>query len=370
MESWIKGADLSSLAEVEACGGHFKDGDIEGDALNILKDYGINMIRLRLWNNPYTPEGEGYGAGNCDLHYVMGMARRIRQQGINWLLDFHYSDFWADPGKQILPKAWQGMDADQLERAVYNYTFSVMTILKEENLLPAIAAIGNELTGGLLWPLGKVPEYGNIARFIGAGIRAVRQVDKNVKIMLHLDNGGNNELYKDWFGHYIEEGGEDFDYIGLSYYPFWHGTMEDLRNNMNDLAVRFGKDMIVTETSTGFSLEDYKQYEQLDDDQRKGMAADKKLAATVSYAMTPQGQCDFMKDLMELIKAVPEGRGKGFVYWEAAWIPVPGSGWSDKAGLAYTGESGPGGNEWANQALFDYEGNALPALKVIRDFQG
>lgn len=369
MEAWIKGADLSSLLEVEACGGRFYDQGIPKDALEILKDYGMNMVRLRLWNYPYSPDGEAYGAGNCSLFRTIMMARRVKRLGMGWLLDFHYSDCWADPGKQIPPKAWQGMNERQLEQAVYDYTFSVMTILKEENLLPDMVAVGNELTGGLLWPYGKYPDFDNITRFINAGIRAVHRAAPGTAVMVHLDNGGNNELYKDWFGRYFAAGGEDFDYIGLSYYPFWHGTMDDLRRNMNDLAVRFKKNMIVAETSSGFTLEDYKDYEKLPDSRRKGMAANAELAKRVPYTMTPEGQCAFMRDLMTLIGEVPHGRGRGFVYWEPAWLPVPGSQWASEAAIAYMQEKGPGGNEWANQALFDYEGHALPALEVIRDFK-
>lgn len=368
MEAFVKGMDLSSLLEVEECGGTFSDHGVPGDAMEILKSYGMNLLRLRLWNNPYTPEGKPFGAGTNDLPRTMQLARRAKRLEIPWLLDFHYSDFWVDPGKQMPPRAWQDMDAAQLEQAVYDYTFSVLTVLKEADLLPAMVSVGNELSCGLLWPLGRIPNFDNIARFVSAGIRAVRQVDASIPVMIHLDNGGCNELYREWFKFYFASGGEDFEYIGLSYYPFWHGSMEELRENMNDIALRFHKDMIVTETSTGFTLEDYQQYEKLPPEKRKGMATKPEVAAKVPYPMTPQGQCDFMQDMMELISQVPENRGKGFVYWEAAWIPVPGSQWASEEAIAYMEEKGPGGNEWANQALFDYEGRALPALKTIRDY--
>lgn len=370
MNVWIKGADLSSLPEVEECGGRFSDKGAAGDALKILNSYGMNMVRLRLWNDPYSDDGKPYGAGTCDLARTMTMARRVRQLGMDWMLDFHYSDAWADPGKQIPPKAWQGMNEDELEQAVYNYTFSVMTILKEERLLPAIVSVGNELSSGLLWPFGQYPNFKNIARFVNAGIRAVRQVDENVSVMVHLDNGGNNALYRSWFDQYFACGGLDFDYIGLSYYPFWHGTMEALEANVNDLAVRYKKDMIIVETSSGFTLEDYAEYEKLTADQRKGMAANAELAEKIPFDMTPEGQCGFMQRLMTIIKNIPDGRGKGFIYWEAAWIPVPGSGWATETAIDYMKEKGPVGNEWANQALFDYEGHTLPALETIRDFRG
>lgn len=368
MTQFIKGMDLSTLMEVESCGGRFFDSGKQGDALRILKGYGMNMVRLRLWNDPYSEDGVPYGAGTNDLGRTMEMARRLKAAGISWMLDFHYSDFWADPGKQIIPKAWRGMEPSELAVAIHDFTHRMMAALKEADLLPRIVAVGNELSNGLLWPHGRVPQFDNIVLFLNAGIRAAREVNPDAKIMLHLDNGGNNTLYRTWFDSYFAQGGLDFDYIGLSYYPFWHGTLEDLKNNMHDLAGRYGKDMIVAEVSTGFTLEDYASYEKLEARQRKGMATRPELAAKVPYPMSPEGQSAFMQDVMALIRDVPGGLGKGFVYWEPAWLPVPGSGWANEEALAYTGEKGPGGNEWANQALFDYDGNALPALKTIRDF--
>lgn len=370
MGIFFKGMDLSTLIEVESCGGKFHDGGRQGDAVEILKGYGMNLVRLRLWNDPYSEDGIPYGAGTNDLPRTIQMARRVQQAGIPWMLDLHYSDFWADPGKQTIPKAWRGMSPTELEQAVYDFTLWVLNRLGQEKLLPNIVAVGNELSNGLLWPWGRVPDFENIARFLNAGIRAVRQAAPEAEIMLHLDNGGNNELYRSWFDSYFACGGMDFEYIGLSYYPFWHGSIDDLKNNMHDLATRYGKDMIVAEVSTGFTMEDYAAWERLEPQQRKGMATKPALAEKVPYPMSPEGQSAFMQKIMETIRDVPDGKGRGFVYWEPAWIPVPGCGWANDAALAYIHEKGPGGNEWANQALFDYDGNALPALKTIRDFEG
>lgn len=365
---FFKGADISSLAEVKRCGGRFYDGGREKELLDILKDHGFNLARLRLWNDPFTEEGVSYGGGGNDLETTLSLAREVRERGMGWLLNFHYSDCWVDPGKQTLPKAWQGMREEELEEAVYCYTIEVLRRCREEGVLPDIVAVGNEVTAGLLWPFGKYPAYENIARFISAGIRAVRDAAPKAEVMIHLDNGGKNELYRDWFDHYLACGGEDFDYIGLSYYPFWHGTLEMLKGNMNDLALRYKKKLLLTEVSTAHTMEDYKEYEKLPDEKRKGMAATPKLAEEVPFAMTPEGQAEFMQKIMRIIAQVPERRGCGFCYWEPAWLPVPGSGWASEAGIAYMREKGPGGNEWANQGLFNYNGNALPALRVIRDF--
>ena len=359
------GADLSSLAEVEACVAKFYDGAVCRDAMTILRDHGANLVRLRLWNDPYSESGEPYGAGCNDFDRTVELARRAVSLGMAWMLDFHYSDFWADPGKQIMPKAWRGLDLEGLCRALYDYTKDTLGALSRLGVAPDIVAVGNEITNGILWPIGRTPDFDSLSKLLTAGIKAVRETLPSSRVMLHLDNGGKNELYRWWFDSYFAAHGADFDVMGLSYYPFWHGKMDDLASNMNDMARRYGKDLIVVETSMGFSLDDYGKFEMLNPAERKGNAATEKLAAAIEYPMTPEGQKRFLSDLVSKIKAVPDGHGKGFVWWEPAWVPVPGSHWSLPAGLEYTGEAGPGGNEWANQALFDYGGSALPALYSI-----
>ena len=335
------------------------------DLFAILRRRGVNLIRLRLWNDPYDETGRPYGAGTNDLDRTMILARRCKALGLPWLLDFHYSDFWADPGKQYPPKAWEGLDADRLEQAVYDFTYRTLCTLKAAGLLPAMIAPGNELSNGLLWPLGKTPNWENVARFVSAGIRAARAVAPELPIMLHLDNGGNNALYREWFDRWFANGGADFDCIGLSYYPFWHGGLEALRANMTDLAARYGKPMIVTETSMAFTLEECNVYEGISREEKRGLAANERTAACVPYPCTPEGQSAFLRDLWGVIRSVPGDLGRGFVWWEPAWLPVKGSGWTTPEGLAYVREEGPGGNEWANQAMFDYEGRALPILDTL-----
>lgn len=370
MLDYIKGMDISSLDEIEQLGAKFYDKGKEGDLIEILKNYDVNYIRLRLWNDPKSPEGVPYGAGNNDYAVTLRMAKRVKAAGLGFLLDFHYSDFWTDPGKQNKPKAWEGYDSARLEQAVYDFTKQTLLDFARDGAAPDMVQVGNELTNGLLWPEGQVPNYGNIARFVSAGIRAVREVCPLAKIMIHLDNGGKNELYRNWFEQYINVNqGEDFDIIGLSYYPFWHGTLDDLANNMNDIAVRFGKDLVVAEVSMGHTVEDYMDYEKLAPNERKGMATKPELCAKVPFAMTKEGQSAFMKAFLETLENVPQNKGRGFFYWEPAWLPVPGSGWATETALAYTKEKGPCGNEWANQALFDYDGNALPALQTIKEYQ-
>lgn len=383
---FIKGMDLSTLVELERCGVKYYDEGKEMDILDIMKKYDVDTIRIRLWNDPWSETGESYGAGENDLPTSLEIAKRVTEAGFGVLLNFHYSDFWADPGKQFKPKAWASYGVEELEQAVYDFTLETMHTFLENGVNITMVQVGNELSNGLLWPEGKVPNYDNVAKFVSAGIRAVRKVDAErlageisgvceacakldkIQVVIHLDNGGWNGLYREWFDHYIKRG-EDFDIIGLSYYPFWHGSLQALDDNMNDIAVRYGKDLIVAEVSMGHTMEDYKDYEKLSDEERKGYATRPALVEKIEYPMTKQGQYDFMEDFLNRISHVKDGKGKGFFYWEPGWIPVHGSGWATPASLKYMQDPGPCGNEWANQALFDYEGNALETLKLIRDFK-
>ena len=235
-----------------------------------------------------------------------------------------------------------------------------------------------------------MPNYDNIAKFVNAGIRGVRAVDKDVPVMLHLDNGGNNALYREWFDEFTKRG-EDFQIIGLSYYPFWHGTLDMLTDNMNDIAERYGKDLIVAEVSMGYTMEDYKDYEKLSDEERKGYATKQELVEKIEYPMMVQGQYDFMEDFLNRISHIKGNRGKGFFYWEPAWLPVNvydssaenaarrpcqptgawekyGSGWaSSYAGEYDAADAGKwyGGSAVDNQALFDFTGHPLESLKTF-----
>lgn len=372
--NYVKGMDLSTLLELDRLGARYYDDGKERDLLDIMKDYDVDTIRLRIWNDPWGKDHESYGAGENDVPTTLEIAKRVSEKGFGVLMNFHYSDFWADPGKQIKPKAWEGMTVAELTQAVYDFTFDTMELFKKEGVNITMVQVGNELSNGLLWPEGKIDvdagigEYDNIAKFVSAGIRAVRKSNPDIPVMIHLDNGGNNELYRRWFDNYTARG-EDFDLIGLSYYPFWHGTMDQLMNNMNDIAERYHKDLIIAEVSMGYTMEDYKAYEKLSDSERKGYATRPALVEKIEFPMTREGQADFMRTLLARLETVAEHRARGFFWWEPAWIPVPGSGWATPASLEYMNDPGPCGNEWANQALFDYDGNVLPTLEVIRDYK-
>ena len=368
MNTFVKGVDLSTLVELEKCGAKYYNNGKEGDILSILKEYDFDTVRIRVWNDPYAEDGTPYGAGTNDVETSIEIGKRVTAAGYGVLLNLHYSDFWADPGKQIKPKAWKDYGIEELEKAIYDFTLDTVKAFLDAGVNITMIQVGNELSNGLCWPEGKVPEYDNIARMVSSGIRACRAVDASIPLMIHLDNGGNNALYREWFDNYTKRG-EDFEYIGLSYYPFWHGTLDMLENNMNDIAVRYGKDLIVAEVSMGYTMEDYASYEKLLPEERKGYATRPALVEKIEYPMTKEGQSDFMADFLNRVAHVADNKGKGFFYWEPAWIPVPGSGWATPVSLEYMNDPGPCGNEWANQALFDYDGNALPSLEIIRDFK-
>lgn len=364
----IHGMDISSMDEVVRLGGKFYDGGEEKDLLDILRSYGVNYIRLRLWKDPYGENGKPYGAGGNDLETTVRMAGKVKAAGMKYLLDFHYSDFWTDPGKQIKPKAWKDYGGEELEAALCEYTENVLLHLKENGCLPDMVQIGNEITNGMLWPEGEKSAFQRLTQLVNAGIRGVKKVNGEIPVMLHLDQGNRQDLYKEWFDHYRKCGGEEFEIIGLSYYPIWNGKIEGLIDNMNALADRYGKEMIVTEVSQPFTMEDYADYEKLAPEERKGYAAKPENAVGLEYPATAEGQRAFMEKLLEELGKVKKGLGKGYFYWEPAWLPVAGSGWATEESLAYMGDPGPCGNEWANQGLFDYEGNALPALEAVRRY--
>ena len=253
-----------------------------------------------------------------------------------------------------------------LKDALYEYTKDVLIKLKELNYDPKIISIGNEITNGMCWPIGHIDNRENLIGLINSGIKAVKEIMPESRIMLHLDNGGNNNLYRDFFDRYFDMGGSDFDYIGLSYYPLWHGSLDSLKNNLDDLANRYDKDLLIVETSFPFTDKDYKEYEGLEDSERKGMASKKELLDKLDIEVSKDGQIIYMDKLINIINSIKNNKCRGFIYWGGESIPVKGVSWATSEGLKYMNEKGPLGNEWANQALFDYDGNSLPVLNFIK----
>lgn len=242
------GADISFLPQLEDRKIKFHDNGVEKDAIQILKDHGFNYVRLRIFNDPARDSGYSPKKGFCDLEHTKQMAKRIKAAGMKFLLDFHYSDYWADPGKQYKPAAWRGLSFLLLKDSVYAFTKKVISELKAQGTAPDMVQIGNEINHGMIWPDGQINNLDNLAQLIFAGINGVKSVSPSTRIMLHIASGGQNEESVFFLNNMIARD-VPFDVIGLSYYPKWHGTLEDLEYNINDLAKRYNKDLIIAEYS-------------------------------------------------------------------------------------------------------------------------
>ena len=363
----VRGVDISMLETVEDAGGTFQLNGTSQDLLPLLKSQGVNLVRLRLWVDPKSTSNEVYGGGDSDLARVIRLAKRAKAQNMAFMLDLHYSDFWTDPGKQFKPKAWAALSTDELVAQVQSYTQDVVGQLITAGVAPDYVQIGNELNSGMLWPAGKnwaangetVGGFDVLARLLSAGVTGLRAaetaggVTTPAKTILHLAEGGNNSKFRWWFDE-ITKRKVSFDIIGISYYPYWHGTLAALQSNMNDMVSRYSKPVMVVETAYAFTLENGDSL-----GNNFGQASD---ATNGGYPATAAGQRSFLKDLKAKIAAVPNGQGLGFVYWEPDWLPVNDATWATDAGISYLNTTGNVGNAWENQALFDFSGDALPAL--------
>jgi arabinogalactan endo-1,4-beta-galactosidase len=245
----IIGADISFLPQLESRGMKFYDkSGKQEDVIKIMKENGFNYIRLRIFDHPEAAKGYSPGKGFCDLAHTMQMAKRIKATGMKFLLDFHYSDTWADPQRQDKPNSWSKLDFATLRDSVYNYTKDVMLALKLQGTTPDMVQIGNEINHGMLWPDGEINNLDSLANLVYAGVKGVKAVDPSTNIMLHIALGGQNEEAR-FFLDNIMKRKVPFDVIGLSYYPKWHGTLNDLQSNMTDLAKRYKKYVMVAEYS-------------------------------------------------------------------------------------------------------------------------
>lgn len=261
----VLGADISFLPELEQQGMKFSEAGQQEDAILLLKKHGFNYIRLRIFNNPSTEKGYSPNQGFCDLNHTLQMARRIKTAGLKLLLDFHYSDYWADPGKQFKPAAWENQSFNATEDSLYQFTRRVMQAMAEQNTLPDMVQVGNEINHGMVWPEGSISHPDSLARLIRAGSAAVREISPTTRLLLHVALGGQQDEAVSFFDGMLKRQ-VPFDIIGLSYYPKWHGTLDDLSDNMHDLIQRYHKELIVVEYSARkeevnrrvFSLPDHK----------------------------------------------------------------------------------------------------------------
>ncbi len=335
-----RGADVSFVPQVENGGGVYTEGGEEGDPLEILAAHGVNLIRLRLWHTPVD--------GWCDLDHTLAMAQRAHDAGQSILLDFHYSDTWADPGQQNKPTAWAALPFATLVDSVHARTRDVMLAMIAQDTPPVMVQVGNEITPGMLWDDGRIggvfntpDQWAKLSQLLDAAIDGTEDAfspDPRPLIMIHSDRGGDNGGCRWFFGNVIAQG-VDFDIIGLSYYPWWHGTLDDLEANMDDLAVHFGKDMIVVETAYPWTLGWF-------DDTHNPIGLPEHLLP--GYPDTPAGQQAFLDAVFAIVSDVPGDRGRGVVYWAPEWIISPGF-----------------GSSWENLALFDETGEALPGLEAF-----
>ena len=337
---FIKGADVSFIPQIEDSGGVYKENDIPQDPLKIFKDHGFNYIRLKLWHTPT----ENYN----NLEKILYMAERIKDRELKFLLNFHYSDTWADPGKQYKPAAWEGLLFEALKDSVYEYTKKVLRALYDQQTLPDIVQIGNEITPGMLWNDGRVggsydtpQQWENLGELISAGIQGVREscdAGDSVRIMIHIDRGGDNGGCR-WFFDNLESQNVEYDIIGLSFYPWWHGTLSQVEANLNDLAARYNKELIIVETAYPWTLQWF-------DDVNNIVGSSDQLHS--GYPATVDGQAAFLRDLINIIRNVNNQKGIGLFYWAPEYISVQ-----------------PLGSPWENNALFDFNGNVLSSMDVF-----
>jgi arabinogalactan endo-1,4-beta-galactosidase len=339
----VLGHDLSTLQQEEDVGRAYSDSGRVQPLEKIVKAHGASHVRLRLWVDPPIPYN--------DLPHVLSMAQRIKDAGLKVLLDIHYSDFWADPGNQTTPQRWQSQDLTTLTRTVHDYTASVLNALATQGTPPSIVQIGNEITSGMLWPQGKIyvdmsqrwDEFTTLLMAGIAGARAGSTAANMPKIMVHIDRGGDNAGSIYFYDHILAKG-VTFDHIGLSYYPWWHGPLPVLQANLNDLANRYHKDIVVVETAYPWTLANGDTYPNIVN------------ASTYLYTgrkPSPKEQTAFLHQIISFLRKTPGGHGLGVVYWEPGWIP--GVSWK------------PGeGDAWDNLTLFDFKGRSLPSIDAYR----
>ena len=303
---FAKGSDIGWLPQMEATGYKFyNDKGKEEDCLKILKDHGINTIRLRTWVNPSANRTSGH----CSKDETIAMAIRAKKWGMRVMLDFHYSDSWADPGKQKKPAAWADHNFSQLLTDLYNYTFDVMSGLKASGILPEWVQVGNEISPGMMFPEGSTSNWDQLAQLINKGYDAIKAVSPRTKVILQLDEGNNNQKYRIWFDNALSHGAK-YDVIGFSYYPWWlkgHPdftlSINDLGANLIDIASRYDKEVMVVEVGG----EDSK----------------------------PQNTYDMLVAVIDKVKKVPNKKGLGVIYWE----PEGARSWS-RYGLSAWGDDG------------------------------
>lgn len=301
-----KGGDISWLPQMEASGYIFYNNNGEPeDCFKILKDHGINSVRLRTWVNP----SDNPQSGHCSKEETVAMAKRAKEWGMKVMINFHYSDSWADPGKQNKPKDWEGLNFEELKQALYDYTYDVINDLKKEGISPEWVQLGNEIPSGMIHPEGHTDNWPQLVELLNKGYDAVKAVSPSSKIILHVDQGNNNERFRWWFDN-AEEHGAKYDIIGMSFYPWWlegkpdyRDVIDDLGANLIDMANRYNKEVMVVEVG--------------------------------GEDVQPNNTYNMLKAVIQKVREVPNNNGLGVFYWE----PQGARSWSHYA-LSAWGEDG------------------------------
>ena len=362
---FIMGMDASCVPALENSGVKYYNYEgREQDVFQTLAEAGVNYIRVRVWNDPFDQNGNGYGGGNCDIQNALAIGKRATQYGMKLLVNFHYSDFWADPGKQMVPKAWAGMSVEEKAVALYQYTKDSLQLLKDNGVDVGMVQVGNETNGHLSGE--KI--WFNMAQLFAAGSKAVREIYPDALVALHFanpENAGSYATYASKLDYYAI----DYDVFASSYYPFWHGTLENLSTVLTDIHETYGKKVMVVETSYA--------YTEADTDFSGNTFSG---GAGTNYPITVQGQATCIRDVIDTVAKIPGGIG--VCYWEGTWITVGrnsweentvkwekyGSGWASSYAGAYDPEDAGqwyGGCAVDNQAMFDADGHPLQSLRIF-----
>ena len=364
-EDFILGMDASQVPALEKSGVKYYDAQgNEKDVFRILSENGVNCIRVRVWNDPFDSEGHGYGGGNCTAETALEIGKRATQYGMPLLVDFHYSDFWADPGKQMVPKAWRDLDLEAKAAALEQYTRQSLQMLRDADVAVCMVQVGNETNGAMCgetdWP--------SVIRLMSAGAKAVREVYPEAKVAVHFADPQNG-AYPD-YAAVLEQYQLDYDVFGSSYYPFWHGTLENLTAVLGGIRSDYGKDVMVMETSYPWTGED---------SDFSGNTITDSSSVSKPYPFSVQGQANSVRDV---VQAAVDAGGIGVCYWEGTWISVGGSskeenqklweqygsGWASSYAAEYDPQDAGkwyGGCAVDNQAFFDASGRALESLAVF-----